>query len=312
MRLLIVSLWFLAVIALMLPSAGAVTLNYYGIEDTINDDLSVHNVVTLKFDSPINHLEYVLDFKIYNFDYDYDFDLADCSLDDYNGKSRVTCDFIGMTKEKNMLKLEFDARNVIRKTDEGYRFLVNYGISLPIKRAFVLIKLPVNGMLAADVANQSYSPSSGNIITDGKRIMVYWEEENLNSGDNLRFSVLYSTPPNIDPVFVAAITLIVIAAMAGMAVYLKRGEHGEDMVEKAVKSVLNRDEKRVIETLSSHGGMLGQKHLARELDFSKAKVSRIIRNLKERGLVSIEPVSGRENRIVLKKVEDAGSGEETD
>ena len=38
----------------------------------------------------------------------------------------------------------------------------------------------------------------------------------------------------------------------------------------------------------------------RETDFSKAKVSRLVKNLKERGVVDIEPVSGRENRIILK------------
>jgi DNA-binding Lrp family transcriptional regulator len=65
-------------------------------------------------------------------------------------------------------------------------------------------------------------------------------------------------------------------------------------------SVLNKDEKRIVDILSRHGGKSGQKVLVRESDFSKAKVSRLVKNLKERGVVDIEPISGRENRIILK------------
>ena len=38
----------------------------------------------------------------------------------------------------------------------------------------------------------------------------------------------------------------------------------------------------------------------RESGFSKAKVSRLVSNLRERGVVGVEPISGRENRVLLK------------
>lgn len=43
-----------------------------------------------------------------------------------------------------------------------------------------------------------------------------------------------------------------------------------------------------------------QKTIVKETGFSKAKVSRIIKSLHNRNIVSIEAVSGRENRIILK------------
>ncbi len=33
---------------------------------------------------------------------------------------------------------------------------------------------------------------------------------------------------------------------------------------------------------------------------ARAKVSRLVKNLKERGVVDIEPISGRENKVILK------------
>ena len=42
-----------------------------------------------------------------------------------------------------------------------------------------------------------------------------------------------------------------------------------------------------------------QKVLVRETDFSKAKVSRLVKSLSERGVLEVEPM-GRTNKIKLK------------
>jgi hypothetical protein len=160
--------------AVLSGNAAALGLEYYGVEVTINDDLSVHNNVVLKFDSPVNHLDYSLDFSIDNLEYNADFDLADCAVKD----KTISCDFIGMTSEHNKITFDFDTRNVIRKVGDNYRFIVNYGIPLPIEASFVLIRLPQNNILAG-VGNESYAPLSGGTLTDGRRIMVFWEEEML-------------------------------------------------------------------------------------------------------------------------------------
>jgi len=320
MKQLIVSVLVAVCCVVVFSSEGyALSLNYYGIEDTINEDLTVTNQITLKFGSPINHLNYNLGFKVYDLEYEADFEFVDCKVTDRDGKSEISCDFIGMTEEKNTLILKFKAKNLIKRVGDNYRFTVNYGISLPIKRVFVLIRLPKNGILAGNVANESYFPSTGNTLTDGKHIMVYWEEEELASGDSLQFSVLYSIPIIAGPLynlFIAALTFIVVIVMIAIAVYIKGGapEGKKDIVKKAVTSVLNNDEKTIINILNRHDGKANQKHLVRESDFSKAKVSRIVKNLKERGIVDIEPISGRENRIILKidKLERTEFEEEKD
>lgn len=280
---------------LTLGFAQALSLEYYGIDDEIREDSTVKNTITLRFSEPISHLDYQLGFEVYNLTVDSDFQ-PECEVRRSNGKSTISCDFIGMTSEKNNLKLSFLAKEAVTKVGGNYRFNVNYGLSLPVNRSFVIIKLPPKGILPGEPANQSYHPSTGKIITDGKKIMVYWEKENLSPNDSLQFSVLYSLPSLLSNSLILVITGAIIVSMVAIAVFLRRT--GE---KETVTSVLNDDEKTIVNVLQDRKGSSPQKVLVREADFSKAKVSRLVRNLEERGVVEIQPLSGRENKIILKK-----------
>jgi uncharacterized membrane protein len=298
-------LTFVAFFIVSVGSVNAVGLEYYGIEDSINEDLSVNNEVTLKFDSPITHLKYQLGFKVYNLTATSDFDSVDCEVREKDAGSDILCDFVGMTKKENMLKFRFITKDSVKRVDGKYQFSINYGISVPVERVTALIKLPENGVLSEEPANQSYSPEDGNILTDGKHIMVNWERMNLTSGEGLQFAVIYSMPATLSSFVIVSLTLIIIVIMIGLIMYVKRGSRKP---EEIVGSVLNKNENTIINLLKKHDGKAVQKVLVRETDFSKAKVSRIVKNLKERGLVNIEPVSGRENRVILKKIEESDSG----
>ena len=294
-------------ILMLSGNAAALGLEYYGVEDTINSDLSVTSEVVLKFDTPINRLDYSVDYSVENLEYESDFDFADCRATDNGMGSTISCSFIGMTPEANKLIIRFTIRDVIQKLDGNYRFTVNHGIPLPIQSSFILIRLPQNNILAGEM-NESYFPTTGDTLTDGRHIMVFWEDENLESGENLQFSILFTKPAFDDQfltymVYVLAIVSVAILFLAG--IYVKRIRGSKVAV---VKSVLNKDEKRIIDILNQKGGKAGQKVLVRETDFSKAKVSRIVRNLRERGVVDTEPISGRENRVILRlgKAEERG------
>lgn len=289
----------LALSAFSAPVA-ATGLEYYGIEDIIQDDMSIKNTITLKFTSPIAHLEYQLGMKVENLSVSNNFDSATCHLEG-GKKSVVICDFVGMTEEMNQLKLSFITRDGISKAEGKYKFNVNYGVSLPIDRLFVIVKLPENSILAEEPVNESFFPSSGKTLSDGKRIGVYWESTNLTTGSDLRYSVVYSPPALISSSLIIALTVMVLAVMGGIGFYVRKGSGSAPapIVTPAV-SVLNQDEKKVVDILKSNEGDAGQKHIVREGDFSKAKVSRLVKSLKERGVVDVEPISGRENRIILK------------
>lgn len=282
------------ILLVLVSGVQAIELKYYGIEDIIKEDFTVENKITLRFSQPIAHLDYHLDFKVQNLTVSSAF-LSDCKVMDRNGGSTISCDFTGMTAEKSQLVLNFMTKDIIREVGGDYQFSVNYGVSLPIERTFTLIRLPENNVLSGDI-NMSIFPQDGKTITDGRHIMVYWERENLTSGSNLQFSVLYSKPAGVSDTMLLGLAFVFILILIAIVFLLRR----QKPTERPATSILNRDEKVIVDILERNEGKVLQKVLVRETDFSKAKVSRLVKNLRERGVVDIEPVSGRENRVILK------------
>lgn len=290
---------FMVLITLISVNGFALGLDYYGIDAEVNDDLTVTNTITLQFDTPISHLDYRFDFEIYNLEANADFNWVNCDLSVNGGISDVSCDFIGMSSTKKTLTLKFDSKTGVKIVNDRYQYTSKYDISIPVTRLFMSLKLPRNGILAEEIANESYFPQDGKVFTDGRHIIVYWEKTDLKEGDSIQFSVLYTIPlvgGMFYNVVITVMTLIVIVVMVGLAFYIRRAPRAA----AAVKAVLNRDEKVIVDILNKYKGKIGQKVIVRESDFSKAKVSRLVKNLKERGVVDIEPVSGRENRVTLK------------
>ncbi len=287
------------VLALLPISAQALEFEYYGVEDTINEDFSVTTSLVLRFSEPADSLDYTLAFPIENLSSKPDFDSADCRATPQEGKTLISCSFTGMSLENNTLQLTFTTHQGVERVEDRYRFTANYGIPIPIKNTFVLIRLPPNGVLAEEPANRSYFPQTGLTLTDGKRIMVFWESQNVSSGDGLQFSVLYATPlvGKLSDTLIIGIAVAVIAVMVSASVYARRGRDKRRV--EVVTSVLSADEKTIVDILNRHEKAALQKILVRESNFSKAKVSRLIKDMKARGMLEVEAVSGRENRIRL-------------
>ncbi len=304
-----IMLLMLAVCFTVIPQgAHSVSLEYYRIEMLISEDTSVDNTIAIKFDDPVYHLDYQFDFKVYDLNVSASFDSVSCETIDRGRYSDVSCDFVGMTEEKNLFIMNYKTKNSVRRVDNKYQFTMNYPVSLPIDQAYIIIKLPENGVLAGENVTESYSPGDGKILTDGKKIMVYWERSDLSLGESLQFSVIYDMPLTGGPLFnviIVSLTMIIILVMVGITFYIKKSatKSVKNTVD-IVSSVLNEDEKKVTEIIKEHGGEVIQRNIVRETDFSKAKVSRIVKNLKDRNIVEVIPM-GRKNKIKLKiAVED--------
>jgi uncharacterized membrane protein len=301
-RLALILFLSLVLASSMSAGAQAVGLRYYGIEDNINSDMLVDHTVKLEFDRPISNLEYRIDFNILSLKAENNFGTSICSSKATNVGSIISCSFEGMTEDRSFVTLKFRSRSGITKTDENYTYAARYGISLPVQTLFAIVRLPENGILSQQVANQSYSPADGKTLTDGRIIMVYWERQNVTAEDDLGVSVSFTLPSFTDPFFnflLGGLVFIVLLSLFAVGVYFRRTQMS-DRGREAVKSVLNRNEKVVVDILSRHGGNAVQKVIVRDSDFSKAKVSRLVKSMQERGVVEIEPVSGRENRIILR------------
>ncbi len=87
---------------ILLPTVNALGLDYYRIEMNIREDTNVDNIIAIKFDNPVYHLDYRFDSRIYDLNVSSNFDSVVCETIDRERYSDVSCDFVGMTKEKNL------------------------------------------------------------------------------------------------------------------------------------------------------------------------------------------------------------------
>jgi uncharacterized membrane protein len=293
---------FILAVSVLSLQASAAEINYYGISADIDNSLFVRATVMIVTDKPINHLEYNLDFGIYNLSVETGAGTRNCGLEKVGKTSVITCDFYGMEEGENSIKISFYTRDVIKRSEDAYEFKTGFPATMPIKRMFATVKLPTKGVLSEDVVNQSFFPPDGNVITDGRRMILTWEMLEIEEGDKMTFSVLFEVFGQggiMWDLSVIALTSIVVIIMVGVAVYMRRGTPPAER-EVKVLPLLNKDEKRVVDIIARHDGEARQRDLVNESDFSKAKVSRMVKNLKERGVVDTVAISGRENKVILK------------
>jgi DNA-binding HxlR family transcriptional regulator len=82
-----------------------------------------------------------------------------------------------------------------------------------------------------------------------------------------------------------------------MPVIAEHVKEGAQLIE-AVLTALEGDEKKLVKEIADHGGEMLQNELVLSLNFSKAKVSRMLTDLEKRGLV-VKKQYGLTNKVAL-------------
>jgi uncharacterized membrane protein len=298
---LLISLVFM--LPALLPAVSGLELSYYGINAKIESSMVVDFEVIMIPDGPLDSMNYNLDFMISNLTVESTSGASKCSVENIGAGSRVDCDFYGMEEGKSStIKMRFTTKEAVKRQGDQYEFRASFPVTMSVAKMSSTIRLPPQSTLANDVANESFFPPTGRIVTDGKHIIVSWQRDGLSQNDNLSFSVLFDatgTGGAMWDLLIISMVLIVVVAMAGVAVYVRRGSPAQKG-EVKVLPLLNKDEKRIVDIVAKKGGSARQRDVVKEADFSKAKVSRLIKSLKERGVVDTEAISGRENKVILK------------
>jgi uncharacterized membrane protein len=137
-------------------------------------------------------------------------------------------------------------------------------------------------------------PDNATKISDGRSIIIIWKLDNVNN-QPLVFQTLYE--PVIKPssflwYFIGG---TVIASAAAFFI-IRRIRKPEEVIF----SVLDDYEKNIMKAISQAGGEINQRKVVQETNLSKAKVSRVVKTLAERGLIEIKR-SGRTNKLKMVK-----------
>ncbi len=194
--------------------------------------------------------------------------------------------------EKINMKFEYTK---IRKIENIYIF--GYSIETPEVNNFeVLIKLPVGAVISDTTETESIFPKPDVIGSDGQRIILRWEKENTED-EEFRIFILFEpiheetlTSFGFYPIFI-----IILSATIILGIYLFFQKR-----ESKIKTIgLDKNEKKVYNFIKSKKE-IKQKSIQKELDFSKPRLSKLLRSLEEKKLIEKKP-SGRTNIIKIKK-----------
>lgn len=154
-------------------------------------------------------------------------------------------------------------------------------------------------------------PKNYVLETDGKSIIVLWNFDKsslIKNDNNIPLFVKIVSPSSYFIEVVLAIVLVLIifsAIIFNLRKKLFKDNHYKRIHKKIIHQdytkYLSESEKKVIEVLRNVSMKeLWQKDIQRESGFSKAKLSRTIRNLEGKEIISRTPI-GNTNKIRLKK-----------
>ncbi len=293
-------LGFLVAFVLILPGASAASINLYRREADISL-LTAEIEDTIHFNEAPDVLEKALFFSVEEFSSRSTLDEHDCKIEDRDYGSLVTCNL--SEGGSGRLSLEFKTNDLVNNIGDHYYFSDDMTTPHDTETLVYIARLEEGLVLISEEMETPFSrftPGYGEERSDGRRIYVFWSDDDVSGGDGINPRVSFERTE--EPVESIPETYVVILGVALimllLAVAIKMG-NGED---NGMPDALKEDEIKVIKIVENGGGEIKQKRIVDSVDFSKAKVSRLIRDLKERGLLETKKV-GRTNRVKLKKGE---------
>ncbi len=188
------------------------------------------------------------------------------------------------------IRMEFDIKGLIRQLNRNYIFSFKYQPNTNFENFNIEVVLP-RGFILAELES-AVSPSGGVVSTDGKNIIVNWNLKGINNEQ--AFIIVYERGLASSSSYVWIVVTIVIAlgAIAGVVTFYRKEK------KEVIDGVLSVDEKKIVGMIEA-GDEITQKQIVKDTGFSKAKVSKIIRRLEEKGIVEKIPFMAT-NKLKIK------------
>jgi len=207
----------------------------------------------------------------------------------------------------NPIEASYITKTLLESSEEGYHFITKIPFVFDADNLTIKLILDEGSYVYQDYV----FPKPSKIETNGINIILTWELNNVKEGNDFPIFVSIkskksSTSPYIPFVLLFAL-LIVIFYLVYKNFKKNRQKPKKTKPQKNKKTSENEIEKYLLdsekivlnELKQAERGEMWQKQLQLKTNFSKAKLSRIIRNLESRNLVDKIPF-GNTNKIRLK------------
>jgi uncharacterized membrane protein len=301
-RLLSVTVFLLLVCVAMAQPVLAQTapdkpgIRFYNIDVRLDGQGRSFVSLIMTFKNPEPSFSFKILGRVENFNASSNAGPVDCQVS-VSGVSDVSCR-MNLTDTQKELKVAFETMDFVKPLDKKLFFSGGMSTKADIDDVSMTLRLPQGFLLVGEDVSSSIlsytTNASAHIVGDS--IIVIWKLVGISAEDSLKMEVLYE---QVNPLsFTGLIPYIllggVFAVVLGFIIirHLKRSD-------ELVLSVLDEYERKIIDIISK-GGEVKQKKIVELTDLSKAKVSRVIKSLADRGLVEVEH-TGRTNRVKLSK-----------
>jgi len=286
---------YLLAAVFLFASIGHASLTNWDVDISVNDDGSSDWKVVLTYNETVQQSDYFILSRISD---------AQIFANNQTASCRVTQDIgtsIVCTTPAAQYTYRFRADRLVDNLQNFKAFRYPFSVTSNVDRISIVVKMPLAAVLAeqeklSGTGLRSFEPQSGAEGSDGRRIFISWVFDNPTLGQTINISVIYELISGFEQfaVFAVILAAVVIGFILAI-VFVFRRRTIRDMLP-----ILNDGERKAMEILLREKGEVDQRIIVKETDFSKAKVSRIIGDLVDRGLVE-KIIKGRKNLIKLKK-----------
>jgi uncharacterized membrane protein len=266
--LFVVSLLSLLFLQIVSASSYTLELSQVGNRVIVNEDINLDAIKTITLELPA-------DYSHLSVSSDYNLDSNNLTI---SGKS---------------LKLSYITSKGIFNSAEGFYFAQR--ISYPENFDNAQIKLILDSGVV--VKDKDIFPTNYRLESDGERIVIVWGKNNVTkNNENIIFVSLEDLSKGFNIYSLSGLIIFIILVAVIIIAYKKYSKKNEKNFEE---HLIESEKKIIAELKKADRNTLWQKQLQTSSGFSKAKLSRVIRNLESRGLIKKVPY-GNTNKISLK------------
>lgn len=201
------------------------------------------------------------------------------------------------------VNISYETDYPIAAVGENTLFRYTDKLPYPANEQMISLTLPVGYIIPRERGkDESFyiSPKPKEVYSDGQRIILSWEQK----GQELPISVIARRVIGPPVGWIASTGVLVIIAAMGVAWFIlsrrQKSPKAKTARKKAVVVPTLIDKEQQVVDFLKQNGEVWQKQIQQATNFSKAKVSRILRNLEERGVIT-KTIYGNTNKISLKK-----------
>lgn len=200
-------------------------------------------------------------------------------------------EFDGVLENTTSLKYNYVTQEVIDKTN----FLMNLQAGQDIKDMEIKLVLPEGAMLKKPLHKKGGSiyPKPADTDTDGRSLIFIWEQKELKQGDEIAIFAQIE-PEKEYSTWIAVVILLLILFPVAYLAYPRKIKQ-----ERKTEKHLKEDEEQIVTILERKEGECEQGTLRVITGFSKAHLSRLLKELEDRKVIHKEK-RGKKNTVFLK------------